>query len=96
MNRPTAQISIASSIIQQALHEDSNRAMDWLWYAAHISNPAEKRYCIERALYIDPNNQQAIEQIEWLNAQQKRSAQKRPVTIMNPIGRLVYGLMHRA
>jgi ABC-type antimicrobial peptide transport system ATPase subunit len=96
MNRKTTPINITSAVIQQALQEDSNRAMDWLWYAEHITNASEKRYCLERALHIDPKNIQAAQQIKLLDAQQKRSNRKQTNAFMNPIGRLVYGLMHRA
>ncbi len=40
----------------QALKEDSNVELDWLWYAANMTDLAERRYCIERALAINPNS----------------------------------------
>jgi hypothetical protein len=92
MIRPTAPIANVSPLFHQALQEDSNRTLDWLWYAEQMPSEAEQRYCFERALYIDPRNQQAAEGIKWLNAGQKRSAQ--PVSALNPIGKLVQGLFH--
>lgn len=96
MNRPTAPISTASSLIQQALQEDSNRVMDWLWYAEQVTSLSEKQYCLARALYIDPTNSQAARQIKALAAEQKPNPQKSQVAITNPISRLMYGLMRRA
>ena len=46
----------ASRLFAQALHEDSNIEMDWLWYAANMTGHAERRYCINRALAINPQS----------------------------------------
>ncbi|GAB4440789.1 MAG: hypothetical protein OHK0015_37240 [Chloroflexi bacterium OHK40] len=54
---PSANATVAcSEIFARALHQDSNRAMDWLYYAAQISDCAERRYCTDRALQIDPHS----------------------------------------
>jgi hypothetical protein len=95
MIRTTAPIN-SSSLIQQALQEGSNFVMDWLWYAEEVTSDAERRYCFERALYIDPNNHEANAGIKRLDAKQKRSAQAAPVANARPLGKLVQGLFHRA
>ncbi len=95
MNRPTAPISTASPMFQQALQEDSNRVLDWQWYAGRLSSEGEIRYCFERILYIDPRNQQARQSIIRLESQQKRSTQLSGTAAVNPIGKLVQGLLHR-
>jgi len=43
----------ATHLFAQALHEDSNLELDWLWYAANMPSIAERRYCVERALAIN-------------------------------------------
>ena len=40
----------------QALHENSNLEMDWLWYAANMTGDVERRYCLDRALMINPHS----------------------------------------
>ena len=95
MIRTNAPIN-SSSLIQQALQENSNHIMDWLWYAEEVTSDTERRYCFERALYIDPNNHQAIEGIKRLDAKQKRQAQAVTVATARPFGKLLQGLFHRA
>jgi hypothetical protein len=46
----------AAHMFAQALHEDSNLELDWLWYAAHMISAAERRYCLNRALAINPHS----------------------------------------
>jgi hypothetical protein len=55
-----------SAIFLQALHEDSNCEADWLWYAEQITSPAEYAYCLRRALYIDPRNDELRNQLARL------------------------------
>ncbi len=51
-----------SKLFSRALSENSTEAMDWLYYASELSSPAEQRYCVSRALQIDPHS--AIVQAE--------------------------------
>lgn len=46
----------ATRLFVQALHENSNLEMDWLWYAANMRGDAERRYCLNRALAINPHS----------------------------------------
>lgn len=46
----------AAHLFTQALQEDSNLEMDWLWYAANMVGSAERRYCLNRALAINPHS----------------------------------------
>ena len=84
----------SSSLIQQALQEGSNHVLDWLWYAEEVTSDTERRYCFERALYIDPHNYEAIAGMKRLDAKQKRQAQAAPVANAKPIGKLLQGLFH--
>jgi hypothetical protein len=47
----------SAHLFAQALREDSNLAMDWLWYAAQIADDAKRHYCVERALAINPDSE---------------------------------------
>jgi hypothetical protein len=49
----------AAQLFAQAVREESNLAMDWLWCAAQMTNPGARRYCIERALTLDPDSELA-------------------------------------
>jgi hypothetical protein len=55
-----------SATLQQAINEDSNLEMDWLWFAEQVSDKAEARYCLNRALYINPNSRAAHAQLRAL------------------------------
>src|SRR4051812_15775061 len=46
----------ATYLFAQALHENSNLEMDWLWYAANMCSVAERRYCLHRALTINSHS----------------------------------------
>src|SRR5215510_10051978 len=46
----------ATQLFVQALHENSIHEMDWLWYAANMTRDIERRYCLKRALYINPDS----------------------------------------
>jgi hypothetical protein len=93
MIRTTTPI-FSSSLMQQALQEDSNHIMDWLWYAEQVTSDTERRYCFERALYIDPNNHEAIVGLKRLDAKQKRQAQPAPAASAKPFGKVLLGLFH--
>ena len=46
-----------SDLFAQALRDDSHIAMDWLWLFSQVSSVAEQRYCLDRALAIDPHSE---------------------------------------
>jgi hypothetical protein len=49
----------AAQLFAQAQDEDSNLECDWLWYATKMTSSSHKRYCLRRALEIDPNSEMA-------------------------------------
>ena len=49
----------AARLFAQALHEESNLELDWLWYAANMTNDAQRRYCLRHALAINPDGELA-------------------------------------
>jgi hypothetical protein len=46
----------SARLFAQALQENSNLELDWLWYAANMSRDIERRYCLQRALEINPHS----------------------------------------
>jgi hypothetical protein len=55
------------AIFARALREHSNLEQDWLWLATIVTAEAERRYCFERALYIDPHSVEAREELARLD-----------------------------
>jgi hypothetical protein len=55
-----AYVADAEGIFADALRDRSNIEMDWLWLAGQVTRESERRYCLERALYINPRSEQAL------------------------------------
>jgi hypothetical protein len=55
-----------SDMFVQGLRENSNLEMDWLWLASRVSSQSERRYCLERALAINPRSSFAREELAAL------------------------------
>jgi len=53
----TAPVAVPSALFSQAVQDNSNLEMDWLWLATQVSRDTERRYCLERAFYINPANE---------------------------------------
>lgn len=49
-----AELGHVLAVYALVLSEGSNYALDWLWLAAKLPLPADRRFCLERALEIDP------------------------------------------
>jgi hypothetical protein len=49
----------AARLFAQALRQNSSLDLDWLWYAANMTRDLERRYCLQRALELNPNNELA-------------------------------------
>jgi hypothetical protein len=58
----------ASTLFAQAMRENSNLEMDWLWLATQISQVHEQQYCFARALYINPASEPARQGLRRLAA----------------------------
>lgn len=69
-------IKNSSPLFQEAFQEQSNREMEWLWYAEWVANDAEKRYCLQRALHINPNSTAARKGLAVLR--RKHTAEMQP------------------
>ena len=55
----------------QAIYEDSTIEMDWLWVATRVTSDSQRRYCLQRALRINPRSRPAK---RGLRAAQERSS----------------------
>ncbi len=40
----------------QAIDDDSNLEMDWLWLATKVTSNSQRQYCLQRALHINPHS----------------------------------------
>ena len=43
----------------QAVFDDSNLEMDWLWLATKVTSDSQRRYSLKRALRINPDSELA-------------------------------------
>lgn len=56
-----------SEIFARVVCENPNSAMDWLYYAAQLRSHEERRYCIARALQIDPLDEIVLAEVRRLS-----------------------------
>jgi hypothetical protein len=50
-------IARPSDLFAEGIRENSNLELDWLWLYAQVTSPAERRYCLERVLAINPHSE---------------------------------------
>jgi hypothetical protein len=43
-------------LLTEALHADSHNEAGWLWMSGVVQEPAERRYCLERVVEINPQH----------------------------------------
>ncbi len=48
-----------SAVLEDAIREDYNRELEWLWVADIVPHTREREYCLRRALYINPTSRKA-------------------------------------
>ena len=56
-----------ASLLAQAVLQNPRSETGWFWLAAAVDDPARKRFCLERALAINPASEQiqaALQQLE--------------------------------
>ena len=56
----------AHALFARALRENSNQEQDWLWLSTMVTGEGELRYCLERALYINPHSEEARRELARL------------------------------
>jgi hypothetical protein len=64
----------ADALFFQAIAESVNLEMEWLWLFTRVAREEERRYCLERALYINPHSDMARHELAWLNGARRPSA----------------------
>lgn len=62
MTNPTE----ADTLFAHALRDNSNLELDWLWAAEQLIDPAQQRWCLERALVINPASRVARQALALL------------------------------
>ena len=75
---PVNRVTDPSIDFVKALQEDSNQEVDWLFWASKLTARDEQLYCLERALYINPNSREATDSRRHLS--QTAQTVHRPVT----------------
>ncbi len=70
--RPQYPTSI-SAFLQKRIGENSNLEMEWLWAADRVATAEERHYCVARALFINPTNQQTKRRFDELTSQLRQS-----------------------
>ena len=58
-DRDTCDLRYVSPMLCQALQDEPNLEVEWLWYAKRMRRADERRYCLQCALEIDPRSQAA-------------------------------------
>lgn len=59
-------VSNPSALFLQAVQQDSNLEMDWWWVIQQVSSQAERAYCLEKILHINPTNKVAQRELKVL------------------------------
>lgn len=67
----SGQRDLAREMLAHVVYLEPANAEGWLWLSGVVEMPEQVRYCLERALRIDPQNSRARRGMEWLNARQK-------------------------
>lgn len=49
-----------SALFERAVREDSNLELDWLWLYSKVAGNTERLYCLQKALYINPQSEMAL------------------------------------
>ena len=57
---------LGDEVFAQALRDDSNRELDWLWVYIQLTDVQQRRYCLERALAINPKSELALRELRQL------------------------------
>ncbi|MBN1993690.1 MAG: hypothetical protein JW953_13395 [Anaerolineae bacterium] len=76
----------AQQLLTQILTADPNNEQAWLWLSAAVS-PDKRRYCLEKALSINPQNQQAQQALAMLDQPETGPASAPPPSTAAPASR---------
>jgi len=59
-------------VFAQALRDDSNQELDWLWAYVQVTREDQRRYCLKRALAISPKSEMALRELARLDSGRRR------------------------
>lgn len=93
-NTPTLpQISTTqpSPLFAKVLRESSNYEMAWLWAATQLTRPEEQRYCLERALYINPQSRMARFGLRELRCADRTPTTSTPFRFLTNLAQRLFG-----
>jgi len=69
---PAEDLTCKDELFFTAIREGSNLAMDWLWLATQVTTDDQLRYCLQRALRIDPANREIKRELARLTPGSQR------------------------
>jgi hypothetical protein len=78
-HRPVNTVLNPSPLFARCLKENSNLELDWLWAASEVTHEEERAYCLQRALYINPNSRPAWRGLEALQAPRNPVLKQMPI-----------------
>jgi hypothetical protein len=83
-------------LLVEAIRDDPRHEAAWLWMSSVLDSDAERRFCLERVLAINPGNQLARQGLEALGAKQAPEPLQTPVepeplptTAVTPLERII-------
>jgi hypothetical protein len=81
-----------SITLKCAIEEDSNLAMDWLWYAEQVISENERAYCLQKALFIDPKSDLARQKLAEMRRVSTSKTKRSNAMLLKP-ARLLQSLV---
>ena len=76
--------SLGRRLLLQVTQEDPNNEQAWLWLASCVTTLRERRYCLERVLEINPDNEIAQRAMQQLDQPDAEEAPRRPSPTPRP------------
>jgi hypothetical protein len=74
----------AGALFAEAVRDNSNLEMDWLWLLARVSRTDERRWCALRLLEINPSSEAALLELRRLAAQSRAEGRETCYTEAQP------------
>jgi hypothetical protein len=83
-------------LLVEVIRDDPRHETAWLWMSSVLDSDAERRFCLERVLAINPGNQLARQGLEALGAKQApeppktpQESEPLPTTAVTPLERII-------
>ena len=78
-------IEMGKQFLAEVLKQNPRDEKAWLWMTKCVTDTEQKRYCFDRVLKINPQNQHALEGLGWLNKSVSPSSQPAAKIVQQPI-----------